>query len=207
MWVNEPLYRPLESFVREHIPVKEGNGFRLAKSSELIRYKDTFLPVDGEGWITGIAWFYWHRDEQDLCDKAENKLGVKPFTIVDLLNREGSATLINHWLEQDDNKVEELLNEIDAALGVGLSPDKEDAIKENLKELEIWKFEDGYYTIEQLGKESERVQHFLLFDAVDNIRDILVKTGWKVSYLSLSGFSRLAEYIKKRYQHVTEIPE
>lgn len=202
MWVNEPLYRPLESFVREHIPVKEGNGFRLAKSSEVIRYKDTFLPVDGEGWITGIAWFYWHRDEQDLCDKAENKLGVKPFTIVDLLNREGSATLINHWLEQDDNKVEELLNEIDAALGVGLSPDKEDAIKENLKELEIWKFEDGYYTIEQLGKESERVQHFLLFDAVDNIRDILVKTGWKVSYLSLSGFSRLAEYIKKRYQHV-----
>lgn len=203
-WINRPLYEPLEEFTSKHIPVKCGDGFRLIDKNNIIHYRKTFLPVDEEENLPGINWFYWNDREYELCRKAERKLGIKPFTIMNLLSRKDGVEFINGWLERnpEDGGVEKLLNEIDTALGAGESSDLDNTIKENLKKLKVWKFDEGFFSIEKLGEETEKVQHFLLFDVVDELRDIIVKAGWKVSFLSLVGFPRLSDYIKKRYQTV-----
>ncbi len=202
VWVNNPLWKPLLSFITEFIPTKSGENYQLKSAIDKIRVITTKLPVNNENWLGAkYDWFYWNdQEEPSLCSNVRDKLKIKSFNIVDLLQEGGVALKINQWLnEQSDETVDDVLSELNISI-IGLKPNE--TFWENLGKLKLWKFSDGYYSIEELGEEKIYSQRLLLFDTIDPIKAQLIKAGFLLSDKSLSDFTSLAPQIQNRYQAV-----
>lgn len=202
VWVNKPLWEPILAFIKVAIPTKFKTTYQLSNSPDKIRIITTKLPVDNENWLgTKYEWFYWTEEEDfSLCSNARLKLNIKNFSIVDLLQEAGVSEKINEWLvDKSDEIIGSLLSELDRAI-TGTKPN--DIFWENFGKLKIWKFPDGYFSIEELGDEKMYDQRLLLFDTLDPIKVQLTKAGYILSEKSLSDFTALSLPIQNRYQAV-----
>jgi len=203
VWVNEPLWKPILKFMECNIPVKDftTNSFKLVNEVTNIRVKNTILPVDKENWTAGkIEWFYWNSSEIELCSEATRKLNIERYCILDLLLIKDISTKLNLWLKETNyNHVSFILNELNCQ---SLLDVKEDIFWNNLGLLKIWEFEDGFFSIEDIGKEDEYSKRLILFDTLDSIKGELIKSGWILSINSLNEYSFLFTQIKKYFQAV-----
>lgn len=202
VWVNNPLWQPILTFIKSFIPTKFENTYQLKSSVDKIRVITTKLPVNNENWLGAkYDWFFWTDHEESLlCSAARIKIGLKNYNIVDLLQEVGVAIKINQWLnEQPNETVDAILTELDISI-IGTKPNE--SFWENLGKLKLWKFSDSYFSIEELGEEKMYSQRLLLFDTIDPIKTHLLKAGFSISDKSLSDFSTLAPQIQNRYQAV-----
>lgn len=200
VWVNKPLWEPILLFIKGAIPAKFKSTFQLSNSPDKIRIITTKLPINNENWLgTKYVWFYWAEDDDfSLCSNARLKLGVKNFSIVDLLQEAGISEKVNQWLtDQSDDTVASVLSELDTTIH-GTKPN--DTFWDNFGKLKIWKFSDGYFSIEELGEEKTYEARLLLFDTLDPLKIQLLKAGYVLSDKSLSDLTSLGTQIQNKYQ-------
>ncbi|RYY50611.1 MAG: hypothetical protein EOO06_03390 [Chitinophagaceae bacterium] len=204
-WINEPLYEPLQLIVASMIPVRDrsSNSFNVVERAEKVLIKQTALPVDEYDWVDPqTKWFYWDSSEFELSDAAQNKLHAKRFTIADLLSKKDVAAKINIWLDVNSYfGISTILEELDS---INLSEIKDEVFRDNLGKLKIWAFADGYYSLEEIGVESEYPNRLLRFDTLDALKDLLIKAGWKLSIKSLAEFNNIGSYVQLRYQAIVK---
>ncbi len=203
-WVNEPLYKPIIEFLKSYIPLKDNSVklFRLAQNNDKIRIKDTQLPIDSENWLVGqITWFYWDSSEIEISEAAISKMSIQKFDLINLLQIKDIESKINQWLKRTNYSysriILEELNEL-----FKNNKNLNETFWNNLELLKIWEFEDGYFSIKDLGNYEEYSIRLLLFETLDSIKDQLVKGGWKLSKQSLLEFPNLAPIIQTRYQNI-----
>ncbi|HRG23929.1 MAG TPA: AAA domain-containing protein [Chitinophagaceae bacterium] len=204
VWVNEPLWQPILEFLESHVPVRDtqNNSFRLVNQSKSVRIKSTAIPVDNENWLEGkIDWFVWDATEKDLSLEGEVKLKIDRFNIVDLLQVNGISIKLNTWLEQNNySNASIIIKELNNLPLSNIT--QPDSFWENLRLLKIWEFEDGFFSIEEIGDEREYSNRLILFDTLDAIKEQLLKGGWKLSKTSLSEYSNLFPYIQNKSQAI-----
>jgi hypothetical protein len=203
IWINEPLYEPILKFIQENIPVvnTQTNSFTISNEVDKIRIKNTSLPVDTELWLQdNTKWFVWDSSEIELSAEAVTKLKIKRFNIIDLLQTKEIALKLNQWLNQTNySLVNNILNELNAQL---IFTVKDELYWNNLGALKIWEFEDGFFSIDEIGNEVEYSKRLILFDTLDAIKEQLLKAGWKLSKKSLSEYINLWAPIQNRFQAV-----
>ncbi|NTS42995.1 AAA family ATPase [Flavisolibacter sp. BT320] len=203
VWINEPLYVPLLEVVKTNIPVKDvqTHSYYLVGSPDNVFIKSTVLPVDEYDWVAdSLNWFFWDSGEAELSLAAEDKLKVKKFDIISLLQQKGIAEKLNAWLASTSyQSVANIFEELNAQ---NLSFVKDDVFRDNLGQLKIWQFEDGYFSLEEIGNEEEYSNRLILFDTLDSMKEQLTKAEWKLSFRSLTEFNNLISYVQNRFQSV-----
>ena len=159
-----------------NIPIKDvpTHSYNIVGSPDNVFIKSTVLPVDEYDWVAkSVKWFYWDAEESELCLVAEDKLNVKKFDIISLLQQQGVADQLNRWLASTSyQSVADVFNELNAQ---NLSFVKDDVFRDNLGQLKIWQFEDGYYSLEEIGKEEEYSNWLIMFETLDSIKEQLTK--------------------------------
>ena len=202
VWINEPLWQPILKFLESNVPVKNtaSDSFTLLHKVENIRIKSTSLPADAENWLEGkIQWFVWDFSEREITIEACRKLRISTFSILDLLQYSGIASKINLWLEKTKySLVPTILNELNSATIITVK--QVEIFWTNLGLLKIWEFDDGYFSLEEIGKEDEYSKRLILFDTLDLMKEQLIKASWALSKQSLSDFSNLFPSIQNRFQ-------
>lgn len=203
VWVNAPLWAPILDFLQTNIPVKniESNSFNLSDQVDKIRIKNTVLPVDSEMWLQDVTkWFVWDSSDIELSTEAESKLKIKRFNIIDLLQIKDISGKLNQWLDSTNySLIDDILNELNSQ---SLLTVKDDFFWNNLGALKIWEFEDDFFSIEEIGYETEYSNRLILFDTLDAIKEQLIRGGWKLSKKSLSEYVNLWTPVQNRFQAV-----
>lgn len=206
VWVNEPLWKPILNFIESYIPVKEikDNTFYLVDDQSSVRIKDTALPVDSESWMNGsVEWFFWDSSESEICYEAASKLNLERFGIVDLLQEDEIAGKLNSWLDRIHyEQVPTILAELNKSTVTNL--EYPEIFWANFGQLKIWEFEDGFFSIEEIGDVAQYSNRLIMFDMLDLIKGQLTKCGWNLSKSSLADYPTLFPSIQNRFQHVVK---
>ncbi|SIQ53052.1 AAA domain-containing protein [Pontibacter lucknowensis] len=202
VWINKPLWEPILAFLQGHIPLKStwGNGVRLSHMAQSVKIKATALSIEQEDWlIQTIDWFHWDRKGNDeLKTEAILKLGIEEYTIIDLLHVPGIYERINRWLDGNAANCELLLQEVETCLL--LNPQTDDTFLENFSALQVWQFEDGYFTINQLAESGVYRERIFLSDKTDALKPFLEKAGFKLPTKSLSHYKLMFNFIQLKLQ-------
>jgi hypothetical protein len=205
VWINEPLYEPILEFIQKNIPIKDfaNNSFQLAVSSHNVLIKNTALPVDSEQWLLGTTnWFYWNKeDDESIYNEAIStlKLGIQTFSILQLLQQKDIYHKINKWLDNNDDRINLLVKELNLQLSDSGENEKTelDNLKDNISNLNLWKFDNGnYYAISEISDPEFHSTHLLTFGKIEELVPFLKQAGYFTSIISLSAYPHISTYIR-----------
>lgn len=180
LWIEAPYINPLDALLRKYIPVRStenSDEFTITNKPENVFIKKTQIEVDTKAWnLVNINWFYWGDEaEISIRQSAFSKLGVKDFTVYDLLTiNESISTHLNSWINEDEAKIKNILSEI-SPLEAELIKDV--TFKKNLFNSKLLKFNnDELLTINEF-QEKEKEGYFIIFNKLNDIKDLLRKLG------------------------------
>lgn len=189
LWIEAPFINPVNRLLNNYIPVRsssDNDNYTIVCTDTKVFIKRTDVAIDTTTWgLDNVNWFYWNIEDKAIIEKSNEKLGIKDFTIFDLLKYEGIDSHINAWLNEDDEKIQLVLKELSEFKG-----DKTliDEIKSQLLKLKLFKFSNGdlLSLFEFLEKEKEG--YFLLHNTLGEVKDILIKAGVFTTTLDLNEF-------------------
>ncbi|GAA4756160.1 AAA domain-containing protein [Flavisolibacter ginsenosidimutans] len=179
-WIEEPYIDQIDNLLTKYIPVKSSynsTGFEVSDDVENVFFKKTQVDVDLDSWdLANLRWFYWG-EEADVRTRlnAFSKMGVEEFGIYDLLTAHDSISdHLNEWIKDDPAKAKVILQEI-ANLDGELV--KDPVFKKNLFNTKLLKFTNGEFISISEFQEKERDGYFIIFNKLNEIRDLLSKLG------------------------------
>ena len=176
------------------IPVEdksEAAGFSISLGTDTVYIKATKIGV-GDDWLTeNVKWFFWGNEFPDLQRSAGSKLGLKSYDIFTLLQNEGVHVHLNNWMKGDPHRIGIVLEELSFPAAKEL---KTEAFIKNLASLEILAFSDGKTMSLQELDENQEAGYLILHNTLSDIRDLLLKCGFKVSILDFNDYDIIEQY-------------
>lgn len=180
LWIEDPYINRINELLKKYIPVRKSltdDEFTITDKPDHVFAKKTKVGIDTVAWgLENVNWFYWGDDaDSKILLSAFTKLGVEDFTIFNLLSStEQVASNLNTWLNKDEEKIKILLSEIAILDSESV---KQATFKTNLFNSELLKFSnEEVLTINQFH-EKEKEGYFIIFNKLDDIRDLLQKLG------------------------------
>jgi hypothetical protein len=197
LWIEAPYINPLDELLKKYIPVRSTSttdDFFIVNEPENVFIKKTQIDIDTKAWnLENIKWFYWG-DEADINirQSAFTKLGVKDFTVFNLLSiNETISANLNVWINADEAKIKSILSEI-SPLEAELIKDV--TFKKNLFSSKLLKFNnDELLTINEF-QEKEKDGYFLIFNKLNDIKDLLQKLGVNYSKENFDDYNFQPKY-------------
>ncbi|WP_299051691.1 AAA domain-containing protein [uncultured Polaribacter sp.] len=201
VWINEPLVNNIHNYLKSNIPVVSNSefGFDIVNDSQNIRIKATNIDIKPETFGLDIKWFFWGNNTL-LKDSTDNNLGLKEFSILDLLYIEKAFVKINTLLKSNSEVRNTILEEINLHIPfVTGSSSITEIFKDNFHELELFEFDNGdIKSINQLKNLEGEIKYLLLFEEIENIKELLIKSGFICTKFGLSKYSNISDFIRKR---------
>lgn len=191
LWIETPYIDPLNECLKKYIPIshQEGNeNFKIVPESSKVFIKKTEIDIDTQVWgLENVNWFYWASNDNFniILDSAQEKLGIKDYTIFDLLKNEGVENQVNNWINGEEEKIRLVLKELSS-----ITPDKVlvDLIKPQLLQLKLFRFSNGELLSLDEFLEKENEGYFLLHNTLGAIKDILLKVELVTTTIDLDEF-------------------
>ncbi len=182
LWIAEPYIDPINELLKKYIPVRSSlnsDDFTLNTNPESVFIKKTQIGIDTTVWnLKNVNWFYWG-DEAELSirEAAFSKLGVKDFTIYNLLSINDSiSTQLNNWIVEDDSKIKSILSEIGVLEAEAMN---EPNFKRNFFSLKLLKFNNNELLNITEFQENEKNGYFITYNKLNDITDLLQKLELK----------------------------
>lgn len=193
-WIVEPLLEPLEAILKRKIPVRKtfrNEVLELLSSEQHAYIKSTQIEIDLEGWgMSDIRWFYWDQKTYPrFAEKATIKLGLSHYTIYKLLERKGISEHINTWLNNETEKIGQVLSELSTAM-----TSKTDHVVNNLKDLKILEFNDGQVLSFRDVDERQSEGYFVMHNTLSKVSGLLNKLGFKTTTRDIGSYSFFTTY-------------
>lgn len=186
LWIETPFINPVNELLKNYIPVRGNDDYTIVSDGAKVFIKKTDIAIDTTTWgLDNVNWFYWNTENEAIIEKSNGKLGIKEFTIFDLLKYEGIDSHINAWLNGDDEKVKLVLKEL-SAFEANLSLINQ--IKPQLIKLKLFRFSNGDILSLSEFLEKEKDGYFLLHNTLGEVKDILIKAGVITTSLDLNEF-------------------
>jgi adenylate kinase family enzyme len=199
-WINEPLINNIRDFVKTNIPVVANtpSGFEIESDPLKVKIKSTKLELNPAHYNLPYEWFYWSDDE--MLGNAAISIGLGRFSILELLYEPNVAQKINKELELDANLLPIILDEINTHIHAVTGSGKDaETFKDNFYELKLFSFDNGVLKcINELNDRSSEKRYLLLFEEIENIKDLLEKAGFICSKNGLSTVPGIQSFIRAR---------
>lgn len=201
-WIDVPFIDPLNKLLKVYVPIRKdfnSEAMSIAKPNQKVYIKRTEIDIDVEGWgLKDIRWFYWNeKSYPDFKEKAIEKLAIYPYTIFDLLKKKGISEKLNQWIEEDPNRIDLILKELQSIK----SDEKETTIIDNLKELKIIHFSNGqmrsFGELPDIQSEGFLILHRSLVGA----RKLFEKLGFKTSQRKLEDHPIIEKMVSYQANH------
>ncbi|MCV9933028.1 AAA domain-containing protein [Flavobacterium sp. LS1R47] len=197
IWIEVPYIDPIDELLKKYIPVRKSlnnDDFEITNNYEEVFIKKTKIEIDSVVWkLENVNWFYWGDDaENSIQLNAGLKLGVKEFTIYNLFSaNETISDYLNNWLNSDIKKIQNILIEISL-----LDTDvvKEPTFKKNLFNTKLLNFNNNEILTINEFQEKEKNGYFIVFNKLNDIKDLLQKLNLKYTTLNFDDYSFNPKY-------------
>lgn len=188
-WLNDILYQPLFQYIKEHIPTKEQH----AVSRNKVLLKNTALPFHPRQFGVDKEWFFWDEAEDPkVIEVAVEKLGLTAWNFVDLF-QQGSLPALNQLLGTAKPEEYALIHEEVKAIDEETWLANGEFLLNKFLSIQYYKFSnDRYYSVNAVANSGNFI---LLPQALEPIREILIKLGFMVSEHSFAPESSVVEDI------------
>ncbi|MBB2147372.1 AAA domain-containing protein [Pedobacter gandavensis] len=200
-WINTPLVKQLHRYLKSNVPVLDttNGGYKMATNLDNVRIKKTQLNLDTTLFGMDLDWFYWGDDEV-LSDQVKEILHIEAFNVLDLLFTAGASAKINQILLVDPAIRQTLMLEINEFIPrITGSSVQTDIFKENFHDLDLFDFQDGCFkSINTLRTDNSDNTYLLLLTEIESILPYLQKAGFITTKTSLSAYSNIQDFIRKR---------
>ena len=201
-WIDGPFIEPLNKLLKVYVPVRRdfnSEAISIAKSNQKVYIKRTEIDIDLEEWeLKDIRWFYWsEKTYPDFKEKAIEKLTIYPYTIFDLLKNQGISEKLNQWIEEDPNRIDLILKELQSIK----SDEKETTIIDNLKELKIIHFSNGQLSSFSELPEIQSRGFLVLHRSLVGARKLFEKLGFKTSQRKLEDHPIIEKMVSYQSNH------
>ncbi|WP_445457723.1 AAA domain-containing protein [Flavobacterium sp. HNIBRBA15423] len=200
-WINEPLISNIHDYLKSNIPVVSNSeyGFDIETDPQNIRIKVTNLDINPETFGLNIKWFYWGNDEL-LKDSVESILGLKQFSILDLLHEKEIYEKVNLLLKSNkqfrNTILLEINNHISNVTGTSISTE---IFKDNFHALDLFEFDNGdIKSINQLKNLEDDTKYLLLFEGLESLKELLTKSGFVCTKEGFSKYPHIEDFIRTR---------
>ena len=197
LWIEAPFIDPIDELLKKYIPIRKSldtNTFEITDNADEVFIKKTKINIDTEAWdLENVNWFYWGEDaEQSILNNAFTKLGVKDFSIYNLLSENDTISdFLNSWLKADNDKIRCILNEI-AVLDSEIV--KESSFKKNLFNTKLLKFNNNEILSINEFQEKEEEGYFIVFNKLNDIKDLFQKLDLKYTIDNFDDYSFNPKY-------------
>lgn len=197
LWIEDPYINRIDELLRKYIPVRESlanDEFIITDKPENVFFKKTKVEIDNKSWgLENVNWFYWGEQAESIIPlSAYAKLGIKDFMIHNLLTANDQvAARLNDWLNDDDERIKTLLSEIAALDAESM---KKANFKDNLFNARILRFSNGEVLSINQFQEKEKDGYFIVFNKLDNIRDLLHKLDLRYTHENFDNYQFNPKY-------------
>jgi hypothetical protein len=197
LWIEAPFIDPIDELLKKYIPVRNSldtDTFEISNNPNEVFIKKTKIDIDTKAWdLENVNWFYWGEDaEISILLNAFSKLGVKEFSIYNLFSaNETISDFLNGLLKADDVKIKNILTEI-ALLDAEIV--KEPSFKKNLFNTKLLKFNNDELLSINEFQEKEKEGYFIIFNKLNDIKDLLQKLGLKYTIENFDDYSFNPKY-------------
>lgn len=197
LWIEEPYINRINELLKKYIPVRTSektNDFTVTDNSETVFIKKTQITVDTKAWgLENVNWFYWGEDSEfNIQSTAYTKLEIKDFTLFNLLSsNETISTNLNTWITNDKTKIKGILSEL-ALLDTEVI--KEPTFKKNLFNTKLLTFNNNEVLSISEFQEKEKDGYFIIFNKLNDIKDLFQKLGLKYTYENFDDYSFNPKY-------------
>jgi len=194
LWIETPYINPVNELLKKYIPVRlslNSDEFITTSNPEEVFIKKTKIDIDPSSWgIENVNWFYWSDDNFRCRIEGYTKLEIEDFDIYSLLSYdEKISEKVNLWLNQNIQNVEIILSELKLIDEKKVS---ETVFKNNLFSLNILDFSTNsvneILSINQF-QEKEVDGYFIIYNKLNDIRDLLHKLGLKLTNKNFEVFN------------------
>ena len=204
-WVFENLLEPLIVYSKENIPTITEHF----NSKIKVRIKDTGLDITpAELGVSQFEWFYFNNE--DIVKEARNfaKLGVDKANLQNLVNFSSNVSMINTWLKNHTNKVEEFIKELNGnpikrtewlkyARNSTITP-----LARNILNMKLFLFSDkNYYSINEIKSKNNL---FILSKNFEELRETYKSLGFHTCFFDQNQWQNIFELIKVDFPHLAD---
>lgn len=181
-WLLEPFFNHILKYLRNNIPTLKS----YKNKSENVVIKSTALNISPEEFgIQEKEWFYFNDSIIKIEARDEKKLGLKSWTIIDLLYF-GNIQSINKWIENNSQLIGRVLKEINSEWH---SRSEHNDFADKFKQIKLFKFV-GVKELQSLTEIASDDKYLFIFDKINNIISELQEIGFKTSEINISDFSK-----------------
>lgn len=197
LWIEAPYINRINELLLKYIPIRSSSDtdeFTITDNNANVFIKKTKIDIDTQSWgLENVNWFYWGEEAEDVIRNAAfAKLNVKDFTIFNLLKtNEKISTSLNSWINNDTEKIKCILKEI-AALDTEMV--KDNSFKDNLFNTKLLKFNNEELLTINEFQEKEKDGYFIVFNKLQDIKDLLHKLDLKYSTENFDDFNFNPKY-------------
>jgi AAA domain len=181
-WLLEPFFNHILDYIKKNIPTlhsyKDNPKNVIVKSTELNVSLKNFGIVDKE-------WFYFNDLEVTIEARKETKLGLKSWTIVDLLYF-GDLTSINKWFKLNSQLIPRVFKELNLNWS---SRGEYKNFADKFREIKLFKFKETENLL-SIADIASKDKYLFKFDKISEISTALQKIGFKISEINISDFSK-----------------
>ncbi|MBT7618896.1 MAG: sensor histidine kinase, partial [Calditrichaeota bacterium] len=178
-WIVKPYLERMNKSLKNVIPVKGVSGelpVMLSTDPSNVRIRRTSVEFDIES-VSDIQfrWFYWdYGDDQRILQGAVEKLGIRSFDIVSILNLPEGAQLINEWILAEPSRVKDVFAELRSIPPEGQISGN---VKKNLSALKLFRFKNGKHLCDAELIELQDDGYIVLWKGLGDIGHLLEKAG------------------------------
>lgn len=194
-WIREPYLEVLLEKLKETVPIIAANntdGYSIAPRGEDVFVKLTDIDIDPSWLPQPINWFYWGSSFAQFQTKALDKLGLRTYGIVDLLQIPDVYEHINSWVSGNESRINVILRELSTPVGKDL---KTEAFIANLVRLKILSFDNGE-TVNLIElDELQESGYLVLRNNLSDIADLLTRCDFILSKVNFNESNFFEEYI------------
>lgn len=190
-WITENYTRPLNELLKKIVPVKNNTGEKSLLDSTTSR--NSIYVIDTQinpeiGILEDNNYFILDKSElsYEYFIKAIEKLGVKTYTIYDVLNIENISHRLNTWINNKKENAELFYKELTEKENIHRPGSLTDVQKSNLKEIKWIKITDGTY--KAINEIEGDIPIILLNEVLSPVKEILRKLNLLMSENDLSVF-------------------
>lgn len=195
LWIETPYIDPVNERLKKYIPICNDvthNNYKTVSDNYNVFIKKTEIDINPDIWaLQDVNWFYWNEENTNIILKGVEKLGIKNYTIFDLLENVGVEGQVNDWLSGNEDKIKLVLSELSS-----ITPDKAliDRVKPQLVRLKLFRFSNDELLSVSEFLEKEGNGYFLLHNTLGGVKDILHKIGLVTTELDLKEFEFVEKY-------------
>lgn len=205
-WLYEPLYQPLENYLKINIPTNQG----FAAESKYVKVKNSNLLIQSpKDWgCQEYHWFKWSdkkvdKDIINIVKRGATSYRLDSWSIKELIINTTNLEAINNWLLSLDNDYQLFFSELNDAIVSFKETEEEDEqkFKDNLQKIKL-PFENGFYSITEINDKDKNL--FLLDNDTIGIQEQLKKLSFKLSSFNLSEYSNLDNFYRKHIKYIAD---